>query len=113
MRDHPEKNDHLRRADAPRVRGLQTARRVAPRIKPRSALVFPLAIIRVFGRWGIFLLGYYEALVAAMNGCMRLYLLYHGPYSLAPKRAKPMKFSMMRAICSLWRWRQLPLQARA
>lgn len=66
-------------------------------INPRSALAYPLSIIRVFGRWGITMPGY-TPLVAAMNGCMRQYVVYHGPHSLAPKRAEPMEFSMMRAI---------------
>ena len=66
-------------------------------VKPRSALAYPLAIIRIFGRWGICMLGY-KALVAAMNGLMRMYLANHGPHSLAPRRAEPMKFDMMRAI---------------
>ena len=64
-------------------------------VKPRSALAYPLAIVRIFGRWGIVMPGY-KAVVAALNGLMRAYLLYHGPYSLAPKRAEPMKFSMVR-----------------
>ena len=33
-----------------------------------------------------------------MNGLMRMYLAYHGPHSLAPRRAEPMKFVMMLAI---------------
>ena len=53
-------------------------------IKPRSALAYPLAIVRVFGRWGVKMPAY-KALVAELNGLMRLYLMYHGPYSLMPK----------------------------
>ena len=40
----------------------------------------------------------YKARIAAMNGLMRLYIAYHGPHSMAPKRAEPMRFDMMRAI---------------
>lgn len=66
-------------------------------VKPRSALAYPLAIIHIFGRWGIALPGY-KAVVAAMHGLMRLYIAYHGPHSMAPRRAEPVKFEMMRAI---------------
>ena len=66
-------------------------------VKPRSALAYPLAIIRVFARWGLVMPGF-KSVVAAMNGLMRLYIAYHGPHSLAPRRAEPMKFSMMRQI---------------
>ena len=63
-------------------------------IKPRSALAYPLAIVRVFGRWGVKMPSY-KALVAELNGLMRLYLMYHGPYSLMPKRAEPMRWGMV------------------
>jgi hypothetical protein len=69
-------------------------------IKPRSALAYPLAIIRIFGRWGIQLPGY-KALVAEMNGMMRLYLRYHGPHSLAPRRAEPMRWQLVQKINSI------------
>ncbi|KAL1521646.1 hypothetical protein AB1Y20_021303 [Prymnesium parvum] len=47
-----------------------------------------------------------------MNGLMRLYVEYHGPHSLAPRRAEPMKFTMMRSIFAIspntkvgrWTW---------
>lgn len=61
-------------------------------IKPRSALAYPLAIIRIFGRWGIPMPGF-RHIKAALHGLMRQYLLYHGPHSLQPKRAEPMRFS--------------------
>ena len=61
-------------------------------IKPRSALAYPLAIIRIFARWGVELPGY-KMLVAEVNGLMRLYVRYHGPHSLAPRRAEPMRFA--------------------
>ena len=66
-------------------------------IKPRSALAYPLAIIRIFNRWGVPMPGY-KALQAQFLGLSRAYLAYHGPKSLAPKRAEPMRFSMVRTI---------------
>ncbi|KAL3915207.1 MAG: hypothetical protein SGPRY_007331 [Prymnesium sp.] len=66
-------------------------------VKPCSALAHPLASIRIFGRWGIALPGY-KSVAATMNGLMCLKIAYHGPHSMAPRRAKPMKFEMMRAI---------------
>ena len=98
VRDHPDKQAHLLAvlllfAFAVCV----PTDRSRAFVKPRSALAYPLAIIRIFGRWGIAMPGY-KALVAAMNGLMRLYIAYHGPHSLAPRRAEPMKFSMMEAI---------------
>ena len=66
-------------------------------IKPRSALAYPLAIIRIFARWGVTMPGY-RALQAQLNGMSRQYLAYHGPHSLAPRRAEPMRFSMVRAM---------------
>ena len=69
-------------------------------IKPRSALAYPLAIIRIFGRWGIQMPGF-KALQAQLQGLQRSYIAYHGPKSLAPKRAEPMRFSMVRDINAL------------
>ena len=97
-RDYPERQSHL--LAALMLYAFAVCKPTDTRrefIKPRSALAYPLAIIRIFGRWGIVLPGY-KALVAALSGLMRAYLLYHGPYSLAPKRAEPMRFSMVGAI---------------
>jgi len=69
-------------------------------IKPKSAMAYPLAIIRVFARWGIAMPGY-SLLVSAVNGLSRLYLRYHGTHSLSPRRAEPMKFSMVSKINSI------------
>ena len=69
-------------------------------IKPRSALAYPLAIIRIFGRWGIQMPGF-KALQAQLQGLQRAYIAYHGAKSLAPKRAEPMRFSMVRDINAL------------
>lgn len=66
-------------------------------IKPRSALAYPLAIIRIFNRWGVPMPGY-KALQAQFLGLSRAYLAYHGPKSLAPQRAEPMRFYMVRDI---------------
>ena len=63
-------------------------------IKPRSALAYPLAVIRIYGRWGIAMPGY-RAMKGQLHGLMRQYLAYHGPYSLAPRRAEPMRFEMV------------------
>ena len=46
-------------------------------IKPRSALAYPLAIIRIYGRWGIAMPGY-RAMKGQLHGLMRQYLAYHG-----------------------------------
>jgi len=97
-RDHPDRNAHLLAClmmyahvwCIPRTRDAQF-------IKPRSALAYPLAICRIFKRWGVQMPGY-RALAAAFAGLMRSYLAHHGPGSLAPRRAEPMKFSMMRDI---------------
>ena len=66
-------------------------------IKPKSAMAYPLAIIRVFARWGITMPGY-RMLVSATNGLSRLYLRYHGEHSLSPRRAEPMRFAMVSKI---------------
>ena len=66
-------------------------------IKPRSAMAYPLAIIRIFNRWGVPMPGY-KALQSQFLGLSRAYLAYHGPKSLAPRRAEPMRFYMVRAI---------------
>jgi hypothetical protein len=64
-------------------------------IKPRSALAYPLAIIRIFNRWGTPMPGF-KLLQAQLNGLSRAYIAYHGPKSLAPRRAEPMRFYMVR-----------------
>ena len=95
---HPERNAHLLAAlmmhasavCIPRIKGRYA-------IKPKSALAYPLAIVRIFGRWGIPMPSY-KLLKAALAYLSRLYVTYHGPYSLMAKRAEPMKFSMVLAI---------------
>ena len=66
-------------------------------IKPRSALAYPLAIVRIFGRWGVTLPGY-KMLKAALHGLMRSYVAVHGHLALAPHRAEPMRFEMVRTM---------------
>ena len=44
---------------------------------------YPLAIIRVFSRWGVPMPSY-KMLKAAVGGLARTYIDYHGPYSMAP-----------------------------
>lgn len=100
-RDYPQRNTHLLA-----VLLLHAFVSGTPRdptrafIKPRSALAYPLAIIRVFARWGVQMPGY-KALVAEVNGLMRLYLAYHGPGSLAPRRAEPMRWATVVKIMSI------------
>ena len=71
-------------------------------IKPRSALAYPLAIIRIFGRWGIVMPGF-KSLKVALHGLMRQYILYHGTHSLQPQRAEPMRFTTVTRINQLAR----------
>ena len=101
VRDRPERNAHLLAVlmfhavsvCKPRVAGRRW-------IKPNSALAYPLAIIRIFSRWSIPMPGY-KMLKAAAAGLARDYVRYHGPHSLSPVRAEPMKFAMVRAMCAI------------
>ena len=98
VRDYPARNAHLLAAllmyaftvCKPKAKGRHF-------IKPSSALAYPLAIIRVFGRWGVSMPGF-KHVSKALDGLRRLYLSYHGPHSLAPKRAENMKFSMVSSM---------------
>ena len=95
VKDYPARNAHLLAAllmyaftvCKPKSKGRHF-------IKPSSALAYPLAIIRIFGRWGVFMPGF-KHVSKALDGLRRLYLSHHGPHSLAPKRAENMKFSMV------------------
>ena len=98
VRNFPERNAHLLAVLL--LRAFATCKPRDPKrhfIKPRSALAYPLAIIRIFSRWGVPMPSY-KMLKSAVGGLSRTYLSYHGPYSLAPTRAEPMKFSMVRAL---------------
>ena len=100
-REYPERNAHLLAAlmmlafitCKPRTQGRAF-------IKPRSALAYPLAIIRVFGRWGV-LMPSFKMLQAAVAYLSRLYIAYYGPHSLAPRRAEPMKYAMVLAMFAI------------
>lgn len=50
----------------------------------------------------------YKMLKAALCGLLRLYLAYHGPYSLSPRRAEPMRFNMVRQMYDLDENLELP-----
>ncbi|KAL3922090.1 MAG: hypothetical protein SGPRY_004684 [Prymnesium sp.] len=69
-------------------------------IKPRSAEAYPLAIIRIFGRWGV-TLSTRKALKATLHHLSRLYMERHGPHSLAPRRAEPMKYAMVHVMLEI------------
>ena len=97
-REFPERNAHL--LAALMFHAYATCKpRDATRqfIKPRSAMAYPLAIIRIFARWAISMPSY-KLLKAALSGIARMYIAYHGPYSMAPRRSEPMKFAMVRAL---------------
>ena len=98
VRDFPERNAFLLACLLMRASVVCTPRDPSRRcIRPRSALAYPLAVIRIFKRWGVRMPSHAE-LRAAVGGLSRQYLAYHGPQSLAPNRAEPMKFSMVRAM---------------
>jgi integrase len=100
-RDFPERNAHLLACLLLHAFAVGRPRdRSRAFIKPRSALAYPLAIVRVFARWGVTMPSY-KVLKAAVAGLSRAYLSYYGPYSLAPKRAEPMKFSMVRELYAI------------
>ena len=69
-------------------------------IKPSSAMAYPLAVIRIFGRWGVQMPSY-KLLRASLNYLSRLYVNYHGPHSLTPRRAEPIKYQMVLAIAAV------------
>ena len=95
-RDFPERNAHLLATLMLHAFAVCRPRQLGRRfIKPKSALAYPLAIVRIFSRWSVAMPSY-KLLKAAVAGLSRAYLAYHGPYSLAPHRAEPMKFSMVR-----------------
>ena len=100
-RDFPERNAHLLACLL--LHAFATGRprdRSRAFIKPRSALAYPLAIVRVFARWGVTMPSF-KVLKAAVAGLSRAYLSYYGPFSLAPRRAEPMKFSMVRELYAI------------
>jgi hypothetical protein len=83
-RDFPERNAHLLACLLLHAFAVGRPRdRSRAFIKPRSALAYPLAIVRIFARWGVTMPSY-KVLKAAVAGLSRAYLSYYGPYSLAP-----------------------------
>ena len=97
-REHPERNSHLLAVLLLHAFSIGKPKSKARSfIKPSSALAYPLAIVRVFGRWGITMASY-KLLKAHVAGLCELYREYHGPMTLAPTRAEPMKFSMVRTM---------------
>ena len=100
-RDFPERNAHLLACLL--LHAFSTGRprdRSRAFIKPKSALAYPLAVVRIFARWGVTMPSH-KMLKAAVAGLSRAYLAYYGPMSLAPKRAEPMKFSMVRELYAI------------
>lgn len=95
VRDHPQRNAHLLAALMMHAFAIGVPKDPTRQfIKPKSAFAYPLAIIRIFSRWGIHLPSY-KQIKASLAHLSRLYIAYHGPYSLAPQRAEPMKYSMV------------------
>ena len=97
-RTRPERNAHLLAVlmlhafayCRPRTKG-------ALFIKPKSALAYPLAVIRIFARWAVTMPSY-KYIKSSLAHLCRLYIAHHGPYSLVPRRAEPMKFAMVLKI---------------
>ncbi|KAL3911924.1 MAG: hypothetical protein SGPRY_008512 [Prymnesium sp.] len=90
---YPERNAHLLAALMMHAFAVCRPKTPGARfIKPRSDMAYPLAIMRVFGRWGV-LMPPYKLLRSAMAHLSR-HIAHHGPHSLAPRRAEPMKFTM-------------------
>ena len=101
VREHPDRNAHLLACLLMHAFVTCKPRDVSNQyIKPRSALAYPLAIIRIFRRWGITMPGY-KNILAQLHGICRMYVAHHGPHSLAPRRAEPMKFSMVRDMLNI------------
>jgi len=98
VREHPARNAHLLTCLALYAFSVCKPKSKSRHfIKPSSALAYPIAIIRIFARWAVVMPGF-KAIKAAANGLSRQYLAYHGPLSLAPRRAENMTFVMVAAI---------------
>jgi hypothetical protein len=83
-RDFPERNAHLLACLLLHAFAVGRPRdRSRAFIKPRSALAYPLAIVRVFARWGVTMPSY-KVLKAAVAGLSRAYLSYYGPGDTHP-----------------------------
>ena len=100
-RDHPDRNALLLSVLMLRAFSIAKPKSKARRfVKPSSALAYPLAIVRIFGRWGVKLANY-DALRAQTSVLIQTYHEYHGPLSLCPTQVEPMKFSVIRQIDSV------------
>ena len=85
---------------------------VYPRIKPRSssatwakpssALAYPLAMIRIFGRWGVHL-PKITSIRAEMSGLMRTVVNVFGSRFLVPHRKDPLTLDMIQAVANIAR----------
>ena len=80
----------------PRIRG-RGGRQWA---KPRSAMAYPLAIVRLFGRMKV-PMPTAKVLKAELQGLTRRYVARYGKAVLAPRRQQPMLFSMVQRVCEL------------
>ena len=97
VKDYPERNAHLLAMLLLHAFVTCVPKKGKDFIKPRSALAYVLAIIRIFARWGI-VMPSYRMIQQSVNYLSRLYISYYGPHSLAARRAEPMKYSMVLAI---------------
>ena len=78
-RDYPARNAHLLACLAMHAFTIgQPKNKARSFIKPASALAYPLAITRVFKRWGVHMPGF-KLVKAAIQGMARQYLALHGP----------------------------------
>jgi len=68
--------------------------------KPASALAYPLAIIRIFSRWGVHL-PKITAIRAQINGLMRVAVVVFGPRFLVPHRKEPLTLEMIRQVAAI------------
>ena len=101
VRDYPARESKLLGLFAlwiyPRLKPRSRADRWA---KPRSALAYPLAIIRIFQRWQVALPSV-RNVRAQIRGLLRVAVNVFGPGSLAPRRKEPFTMDMLRAICAI------------
>ena len=81
----------------PRLRPRSRADRWA---KPKSALAYPLAIIRIFQRWQV-VLPSIKNVRAQVRGLLRVAVNVFGPGFLAPRRKEPFTMDMLRAVCAI------------
>ena len=68
--------------------------------KPRSALAYPLALIRIFGRWGV-VMPSINSVRAKVNGLMRVVVVVFGVDFLTPTRKEPFTLKMIEDIAAI------------